>query len=50
MGGLPGNVREVPVMYRRCSNGRVGTVVKRRKGCRMSCDVDEAAEGLENVL
>ena len=35
MGGSPGEVREVSV-----------TQVKRRKGCRMSCGVDEA-EGLE---
>ena len=39
MGGSPGDVSEVPMTY-----------VKQRKGCRMSCDVDEAAEGLENEL
>ena len=39
MGGSPGEVREVPL-----------TLVKQRKGCRMSCGVDEAAEGLENEL
>ena len=32
MGGMPG---EVPVMQ-----------VKQQKGCRMSCDVGEATEGL----
>ena len=37
MGGSPGEVREVPVTW-----------VKQRKGCRMTCDVGEAAEGLEN--
>ena len=26
------------------------TYVKQRKGCRMTCDVGEAAEGLENDL
>ena len=35
-GGSPGNRGEVPVMW-----------VKQWKGCRMSCDVGEAAEGLE---
>ena len=39
MGGSPGDVGEVPVMY-----------VKQRKGCRMICDVDEATEGLDNEL
>ena len=39
MGSSPGEVREVPV-----------TLVKQRKGCRMTCDVGEAAEGLENEL
>ena len=39
MGGSPGEVRDVHV-----------TQVKQRKGCRMSCDVGEAAEGLENEL
>ena len=39
MGGSPGDVREVPVTY-----------VKQRKGCRMTRDVGEAAEGLENEL
>ena len=33
------DVREVPV-----------TEVKQRKGCRMSCDVGKAAEGLENEV
>ena len=36
MGGLPADVREAPRMY-----------MKQRRGCRMSCDVDEAAEGLK---
>ena len=35
----PGEVREVPV-----------SSVKQRKGCRMTCDIGEAAEGLENEL
>ena len=39
MGGSPDEVREVPVTY-----------VKERKSCRMTCDVGEAAEGLENEL
>ena len=39
MDGLPGDVGEVPMMW-----------VKQRKGCRMSCDVGKAAEGLENEL
>ena len=39
LGGSPGEVREVPVTY-----------VKQRKGCRMTCDIGEAAEGLENEL
>ena len=39
MGDSPGEVREVPV-----------TEVKQHKGCRMTCDVGEAAEGLENEL
>ena len=39
MGGSPGDVCEVPMTY-----------VKQRKGCRMSCDVGKAAEGLENEL
>ena len=33
------NVGELPMTW-----------VKERKGCRMSCDVGEAAEGLENEL
>ena len=37
MGGSPGDVGEVPV-----------TQVKQRKGCRMSCDVGEAMQDLEN--
>ena len=37
MDGSPGNVSEGPV-----------TLVKPRKGWRMSCDVDDATEGLEN--
>ena len=36
---MSSDVREVPM-----------TEVKQRKGCRMSCDVDEAVEGLENEL
>ena len=36
MGGSPGDVAEVSMTY-----------VKQRKGCRMSCDVGKAAEGLE---
>ena len=39
MGGSPGDVGEVAVTW-----------VKQRKGCRMSCDVDEAAERLEIEL
>ena len=37
MGGSPGDVSEVPV-----------TQEKQKKGWRISCDVDEAIEGLEN--
>ena len=39
MVGSPGDVGEVPM-----------ALVKQRKGCRMSCDVGKAAEGLENEL
>ena len=39
MGGSPGDVSEEPV-----------TQEKRKKGSRMSCDVREATEGLENEL
>ena len=39
MGGSPGDVNEEPVMLE-----------KRKKGGRMSCDVGEATEGLENEL
>ena len=39
MGDSPGDVGEVPMTY-----------VNQGKGCRMSCDVDKAAEGLENEL
>ena len=39
MGGSPGDVSENPV-----------TQEKRKKGCRMSCDVGEATERLENEL
>ena len=39
MGGSPVDVGEVPMTY-----------VKQRKGCRMTCDVGKAAEGLENEL
>ena len=39
MGDSPGDVREDPVMQE-----------KRKKSWRMSCDVDEAMEGLENEL
>ena len=39
MGGSPGDVGEVPVMW-----------LKLRKGCWMNCDVGEATEGLENEL
>ena len=39
MGGSSGEVREVPVTW-----------VKQRKGCRMTSDVGEAVEGLENEL
>ena len=39
-------------LRRRWSNGRVGewtvTYVKRRKGCKMNCDVGEVTERLEN--
>ena len=41
-------------LWRRWSNGRVGewpvTLVKRRKSWRMSCDVGEVTERLENEL
>ena len=37
MGSSPGQVHEVPVMW-----------VKQQKGCRMTSDVGEAVEGLEN--
>ena len=39
MGDSPGDVGEEPVTYE-----------KRKKGWRMSCDVGEATEGLENEL
>ena len=39
MGGSPGDVSEEPV-----------TQEKRKKGWRMSCEVGEAMEGLENEL
>ena len=39
MGSSPGNVSENPV-----------TLERRKKGSRMSCDVGEATEGLENEL
>ena len=39
MGGSPGDASENPV-----------TQEKRKKGLRMSCDVGEATEGLENEL
>ena len=39
MGVSPGDVSEEPVNYE-----------KRNKGCRMSCDVGEATEGLDNEL
>ena len=39
MGGSPGDVSEEPV-----------TQEKRKKGWRLSCDVREATEGLENEL
>ena len=39
MGGSPGDVSEGPV-----------TEEKRKKEWRMSCDVGEATEGLENEL
>ena len=39
MGGSLGDVGEVP-----------GTYLKQWKGCRMSCDVGEATEGLESDL
>ena len=39
MGGSPGDVSKEPV-----------TLEKRKKGWRMSCDVCEATEGLENEL
>ena len=41
-------------LWSRWSNGRIeewaATLVKRRKGWRMSCDVSEATESLENEL
>ena len=39
MAGSPGDVSENPVTYER-----------QKKGWRMSCDVGEAMEGLENEL
>ena len=39
MGGSPGYVSEEPV-----------TQEKRKKGWKMSCDIGEAKEGLENEL
>ena len=39
MGGSPADVSEEPVTWE-----------KRKKGWRMSCDVGEAPEGLENEL
>ena len=39
MGGRPGDVSENPVRQE-----------KRKKGSKMSCDVGEATEGLENEL
>ena len=39
MGGSPGGLNEELV-----------TQEKRKKGCRMNCDVGEATEGLENEL
>ena len=39
MCGLPGDVSENPVTYE-----------KQKMGWRMSCDVGEATEGLENEL
>ena len=39
MDGSPGDVSEEPVTYE-----------KRKKGWRMSCDVDETTESLENEL
>ena len=39
MGGSPSDVSEEPVMWE-----------KRKKGWRMSCDIGEATEGLENEL
>ena len=39
VGGSPGDVREEQVTYE-----------KRKRGWRMSCDVGEATEGLENEL
>ena len=38
LGGSPGDVSEEPVTY------------EKRKGWRMSCNVGEATEGLENDL
>ena len=39
MGSSPGDLSEEPVTYE-----------KRKKGWRMSCDIGEAMEGLENEL
>ena len=39
MDGSPGDVGELPM-----------TQVKQRKGCRMICDVGEAAQGFDNEL
>ena len=39
MGSSPGDVSEAPVTYE-----------KQKKGWKMSCDVGEAMEGLENEL
>ena len=38
MGGSPGDISEEPVVQE-----------KRKKGCRMNCDVGEATEGLEKA-
>ena len=52
MGGSPGEVREVPVTWVKQWMGCRMTcdVDEVAEGFRMSCGVDEAAEGLENEL
>ena len=52
MGRSPGDVGELSVTYvKRQRDCRISRdEVTRQKGYRMSCDVGEATEGLENAL